>query len=71
MTRGEFESDVTIPGFDYRTHCPHCGGAVQIVMGERLGTVSVPIGSPVLAVPAPGSGEEIKSLNRRPSGGAR
>lgn len=52
MTKDVYESDVSIPGFEHEVRCPHCGGEIRIVMGERLGTMSVPIDlAPELEVP--------------------
>jgi DNA-directed RNA polymerase subunit RPC12/RpoP len=54
MTRGIFESDVTIPSSENQARCPHCGGDLRIVVGERVGTVAVPVDVPVaLTVPRP------------------
>jgi hypothetical protein len=41
MSRGVYESDVSIPGFEQDARCPHCGGELRIVLGERLGTLAV------------------------------
>jgi hypothetical protein len=43
VTKGVHESDVSIPGFEYDARCPYCGGDLRIIMGERLGTLAVPV----------------------------